>query len=142
VSRDDRGRLTTLLKRAGVKSLPIGTRRIDVVISVKVDNNGKNQAYVDNVSLTLAAAPAPPPGGATLTVSCSGTTLVASVKPPKGATVTSVVFLANGKLVIRDTKAPFSARRETAGLSRRITVSAQVASAGRTTTLTRSIARC
>lgn len=143
VTRDDRSRLTTLLRRSGVKGVPIGTRRIDVVISVEVDNNGKNQAYVDNVSLTLAAAPAVAPRrGAVLTLRCAAGTLTATVKPAPGSTVTSVVFSAGGRALAIDKKAPFVVKAPTTGLAARVTVSARVTASGKKATLTSSIERC
>ncbi len=145
VNRDDRKQLTVLLKRTGQANLPPSTRTIGVVIAVKVDNNGKNHAYVDNISLTLgkATVSAPPATGKpTLVVSCKSKTLTATVRPAKGTTVTSVTFLVNGKAVAIDKKAPFTARIGTAGLPAKLKVSARVKAAGKTTVLTKSIARC
>jgi hypothetical protein len=143
VNREDRKRLTTLLERSTTGNLPKGTRRIDVVISVAVDNNGKNQAYADNISLTLGkASKAPATGKATLSVACSGKTLVASVRPAKGSAVRSVTFLVNGKPVAIDKKAPFTARIGTRGLPASLKVAARVKRAGKTVTLTKSTARC
>jgi hypothetical protein len=143
VSRDDRKRLTTLLKRSAVANVPKGTRRIDVVISVTVDNNGKNQAYVDNISLTLGKAITPPAAGQpTLTVFCSGKALVAIVRPAKGSTVSSVTFLVNGKPAAIDRKAPFTARIGTRGLPVQLKVTARVKQAGKTVSLTKTTKRC
>jgi hypothetical protein len=143
VNRDDRNRLTVLLKRSAVANIPKGTRRIDVVISVTVDNNGKNQAYVDNISLTLGKAITPPVAGKpTLTVACSGKTLVATVRPAKGATVSSVTFSVNGKPVAIDKKAPFTARIGTKGLAAQLKVTARVKQGGKTVVLTKTRKRC
>ncbi|MBA3434116.1 MAG: hypothetical protein H0U08_08495 [Actinobacteria bacterium] len=60
VNRDDRNRLTTLLRRSAVANVPKTTRRIDVVFSVTVDNQGKNHAFVDNIcSPWRSRSPAP-----------------------------------------------------------------------------------
>ena len=144
VNRDDRKRLTTLLPRKSTANVPKLTRRIDVVISVKVDNNGKNHAYVDNISLTLAKVVAAPPatGKATLVAVCSGKTLVATVRPAKGSTVTSVTFLVNGKPIAIDRKAPFTARIPTGALPALLKVTARVQAAGKTVTLTKALPRC
>ncbi len=144
VNRDDRNRLTTLLERSAVANLPKGTRRVDIVITVKVDNNGKNHAYVDNVSLTLGKVSTTPPatGKTTLAAVCSGKTLVATVRSAKGHVVKSVTFLVNGKAVAIDKKAPFIARVGTAGLPARLKVAARVLAAGKTTALAKSIRRC
>ncbi len=144
VNRDDRKRLTTLLPRKSTASVPKLTRRIDVVISVKVDNNGKNHAYVDNISLTLAKVVAAPPatGKATLVAVCSGKTLVATVRPAKGSTVKSVAFLVNAKPVVIDRKAPFTARIPTGALPAQLKVTARVQAAGKTVTLTKALPRC
>jgi hypothetical protein len=144
VGRDARHRLTTLLKRSAVANVPKNTRRIDVVITVTVDNNGKNHAYVDNISLTLGKAPVATPksGQATLVAGCSGKTLVVTVRPAAGSKVTSVTFLVNGKPVAIDRKAPFTARIGTRGLPARLKVTARVLAAGKTVALTKTIARC
>ena len=139
VTMDDRKKLTTLLERSAVANVPTGTRRIDVVISVTPDSQGKNSAFVDNLSLTLGkAAPAMP----TLTVKCSGKTLVATVQPATGSVVSSVTFLVNGKPVALDKKAPFSARIGTAGLPAQLKVTARVNQAGKTIELKKTIRRC
>ena len=144
VNRDDRNRMTVLLPRTATADVPKLTRRIDVVISVKVDNNGKNHAYVDNISLTLAKVVVAPPatGKATLVAVCSGKTLVATVRPAKGSTVTSVTFLVNGKPIAIDRKAPFAARIGTAGLPKQLRVVARVKEGGKSAALTKSIRRC
>ena len=146
VNREQRKRMTTLLKRSATATLPKLTRRIDVAISVTVDNNGKNHAYVDNVSLTIAkSTPATPPAAAkpTLAVACAGKTIVATVRPAKGSVVTSVIFLVNGRPVAIDKKAPFSARIGSAGLPAQLKVGARVKSRGKTTvTLTKPMRRC
>ena len=156
VNRDDRNRMTVLLPRTATADVPKLTRRIDVVISVKVDFNGKNHAYVDNISLTLAKVattpPAPPPttppappsatGKATLVAICSGKTLVAMVRPAKGPVVSSVTFLVNTRTVGVDKKAPFTARIRTAGLPAQLKVGARVKVGGKTIVLTKAVKRC
>jgi hypothetical protein len=144
VNRDDRKRLTVLLPRSATAAVPKHTRRIDVVISVAVDNNGKNQAYVDNISLSLAKASpaAPTTTTATLAAACSGKTLVVTVRPAAGSKVTSVTFLVNGKAVAIDKKAPFTARIGTSRLAAQLKVTARVRAAGKTVALTKTIRRC
>jgi len=144
VGPDARKRLTTLLKRSAIANVPKLTRRIDVVISVTVDNNGKNHAYVDNVSLTLGkAVTVPPPvGKPTLVVACSRKTVVATVRPAKGSAVSSVIFLINGKTVATDKQAPFVARIGTKGLAAQLKVTARVRVSGKTVVLTKAIRRC
>ena len=145
VNRDDRNRQTTLLLRSKSANLPKLTRRIDVVISVTTDDNGKHHAYVDNVSLTLGKATAPPPPPAnkpTLVVTCAAKKIVATVKPAKGTAVTSVTFLLNGKPAAIDKKAPFTAKFGTAGLPAQVRVGARVKAGGTTVTLTKTIKRC
>ncbi len=142
VSFDDRKRLTVLLKRAAQANLPPKTRSMAVVITIVADGNGAHHAYVDNISLTLGKAivvVAPKP---TLVVTCKAKTLIATVKPAKGTKVTSVTFLVGSKAVAIDKKAPFTARIATAGLPAQLKVSARVKAAGKTTVLTKSIARC
>jgi hypothetical protein len=74
--------------------------------------------------------------------SCKAKTLVVTVRPAKGTKVTSVTFLVNGKAAAIDKKAPFTARIGTAGLAAQLKVTARVKVAGKTTVLTKSIARC
>jgi hypothetical protein len=140
VSRDDRKRETVLLERTAQMNLPAKTRSIGVVIAVKADGNGANHAFIDNISLTLGKAIAPP--APTLAVACSGKTLVATVKPAKGVTVSSVTFLVNGKPVALDKKAPFTARIGTKGLPAQLKVTARVKQGGTTVTLAKAIKRC
>jgi len=143
VNRDDRKRLTVLLRRSAQANVPKGTRSIDVVIAVTVDNNGKNHAYVDNISLTLGKASSTPPATkkATLTLRCSGATLVATVKPAAGQKVKSVAFTASGRKAT-DKKAPFAARFPTKGLPAQILVKAKVVSDGPVQSLSKKIKRC
>lgn len=144
VNRDDRNRLTVLLPRTATADVPKLTRRIDVVISVKVDFNGKNHAYVDNISLTLAKVSTTPPatGKATLVAICSGKALVVTVRPAKGPAVSSVTFLVNTRAVGVDKKAPFTARIGTAGLLAQLKVGARVKVGGKTIVLTKAVKRC
>jgi hypothetical protein len=142
VSIDDRKRLTVLLKRTAQANLPAKTRSMAVVIKVTADGNGAHHAYVDNISLTLGKATVTAAAKPTLVASCKAKTLVATVRPAKGSKVTSVTFLVNGKALGIDKKAPFTARIGTAGLAARLKVTARVKAAGKTTTLTTSIAKC
>lgn len=143
VNRDDRKRLTVLLRRSAQANVPKGTRSIDVVIAVTVDNNGKNHAYVDNISLTLGKASTTPSGNAkaTLTVKCAGATLSAAVKPAAGQKVKSVAFTASGRKVT-DKRAPFTARFATKGLPAQLIVKAKVVSDGPAQNLSKKIRRC
>ena len=143
VNRDDRKLLTVLLKRTAQAKLPPNTRSIAVAITVKADGNGANHAFVDNISLMLGKASATPPATAkaTLTTRCSGTTLVATVKPAAGQKVKRVTFRASGRKVV-DSRAPFAARFTIKGLPARILVKAQVASDRPTQNLSKSVRRC
>lgn len=144
VTPDARKRLTVLIKRSALANVPKGTRSIDVVIAVTSDNNGANGVFADNISLTLGKVSTTPPttGNATLVAVCSGTTLVATVRPAKGSTVKSVTFLVNSKVVVVDKKAPFTARSATGTLPARLKVAARVKQAGKTVTLTKTLRRC
>lgn len=123
VNKDDQKRLTVLLKRTAQANLPPNTRSVAVVITVKADGNGANHAFVDNISLMLGKAPTTPPATAkaTLTARCSGTTLVATVKPAAGQKVKRVTFIASGRKVV-DSKAPFAARFATKSFPAQILV--------------------
>jgi hypothetical protein len=141
VSMEERKRLTVLLKRTAQANLPPKTQSIAVVITVVGDGNGQHHAFIDNISLTLgkAIAPAKP----TLSVACSGKTLVATVRPAKGGVkVSSVTFLVNGKAAAIDKKAPFTARIATKGLAAQLKVTARVKQGTETVTLTKSRKRC
>ena len=113
------------------------------MITVKADGNGANHAFVDNISLMLGKASTTPPATkkATLTTRCSGTTLVATVKPAARQKVKRVTFSASGRKVV-DAKAPFAARFATKGLPAQIVVKAQVASDRPTQNLRKSVRRC
>ena len=138
--RDDRKARTVLLKRAAQANVPPNTRTIPVVITVIADGNGANHAFVDNISLLLGKT-STATTKATLTIRCSGTTLVATVKSAAGQKVKRVTFNASGHKVI-DAKAPFAARFATKGLPAQIVVKAQVASNRPTQNLSKSIRRC
>ena len=142
VNRDDRKRLTVLLKRTAQANVPLNTRSIAVVITVKADGNGANHAFVDNISLTLGKAVVVAAAKSTLVVACKAKTLIATVRPAKGSKVSSVTFLVNGKAVAIDKKAPFTARIATAGRPAQLKVTARVKAAGKTTVLSKSIRRC
>ena len=111
---------------------------------IQRDFNGKNHAYVDNISLTLAKVSTTPPatGKATLVAICSGKTLVVTVRPAKGTVVSSVTFLVNTRAVGVDKKAPFTARIGTAGLPAQLKVGARVKVSGKTIVLTKAVKRC
>lgn len=142
VSIDDRKRLTVLLKRTAQANLPPNTRGVALVITITANGNGAHRAYIDNISLVLGKAAAAVIAKPTLLVTCKAKIVLATVKPAKGTTVTSVTFLVGSKPVAIDKKAPFTARIGTAGLPAKVKVSARVNANGRTTTLTKSIASC
>ena len=145
VTREQRARQTTLLKRSASAPLPKGTRSIAIVLTMFAPETGsKVHAYIDNVSLELVKAATTPPTGAkaTLAAACSGKTLVVTVRPAAGSKVTSVTFLVNGKRVAIDKKAPFTVRVATTGLAAQLKVTARVLAAGKTVALTKTIARC
>ena len=132
---------TVLLKRTAQANVPPNTRSIAVVITVTADGNGANHAFVDNISLMLGKASTTPTAKATLAARCSGTTLVATVKPAAGQKVKRVTFNASGKKVV-DSKAPFVARFATKGLPAQFVVKAQVASDRPIQNLSKSVRRC
>ena len=142
VTRDDRKRLTVLLKRTAQANVPLKTRSIAVVIAVKADGNGANHAFVDNISLTLGKAIVVVIPKPTLVAACKGKTLIATVKPAKGAKVTSVAFILNGKTVATDKKAPFTTPIGTFGLAAPLKLTARVNQGGKTITLTKAVRRC
>jgi len=117
-----------LIKRRSA-NVPPNTRSIAVVITVKADGNGANHAFVDNISQMLGKASTTPPATtkATLEARCSGTTLVATVKPAAGQKLKRVTFRTSGRKIV-DSKAPFAARFATKGLPAQVVVKAQVAS--------------
>lgn len=140
VTREQRNNQTTLLKRAAQAAMPKGTRSIDVVITMSSpDSNTKVHGFADNISLTLGrpSTMAKP----TLTVKCSGKTLVATVKTAVVQNVKRVTFSTSGRKVI-DTKAPFTARFPTKELPAQIVVKARVAGDGPAQTLSKKIKRC
>lgn len=144
VSRDDRKRLTVLLERTAQANVPKGTRGIAVVITITADGNGANHAFVDNISLTLGKSAVAPPSSTkpTLVLACKASTLSATVRPAKASNVASVTFLVGSKAVAIDRKAPFTTRIGTKGMPAQLKVAARVKASGKTTVLTRSIARC
>ena len=91
VTRDDRKIKTVLLKRTAQANVPPNTRSIPVVITVTADGNGANHAFIDNISLLLGKA-STATTKATLTASCSGATIVATVKSAVGQKVKRVTF--------------------------------------------------
>jgi hypothetical protein len=62
VTAADRNSVTKLLPRAGSATLPASTRTIRVVIIATKVEGSYNDAYIDNVSLSLVAGPAQPSG--------------------------------------------------------------------------------
>jgi hypothetical protein len=143
VTRDQRARQTTLLKRSAGAAVPKGTRTIAILITMYASETGsKVYAYADNISLTLVKATPATVSTATLAVACSGKTLVVTVRPAAGATVRSVTFLVNGKPLAVDKKAPFTARLRTAGLASQLKVTARVQFTDKTVALTKAIKRC
>jgi hypothetical protein len=61
VTAADRGHETRLLARTASAAVPAGTRRVRVVITATRVEGSYNDGYADNVSLSLAAVPAPTP---------------------------------------------------------------------------------
>jgi hypothetical protein len=142
VTRDQRAKQTTLVKRTASAAVPKGTRSIAVVITMYGPTTlSKVYAYADNVSLVLTKA-VPAVAKSTMAVGCTRKTLVVTVKPAAGAAVSSVTFLVNGKAVAVDKKAPYTARIGTAGLAKQLKVTARVKFAGKTEALTKAIKRC
>ena len=146
VTRDQRARQTTLLKRSASAAVPKGTRSIAVVVTMYApETASKVHAYADNVSLELVRTTTTPPTAskATLAVGCSAKTLVVTAKPARGSAVRSVTFLVNGKSLATDRKAPFTARIATAGLPRKLKVTARLRLIGKAPlSLTRTVKRC
>ena len=149
VTAADRQSKTTLLSRSGAAAVPKGTRTIKVVLTATRGDGSYDDGYFDNISLELVASPPPPPPPPppaalkpTLAVACSGKTLVATVRPGSLAGIKSVAFLVNGIGVSIDKKAPFKARISTAGLPKRLKVTARVFAAGKTIVLTKAVGRC
>ncbi len=129
VNRDDRKRLTVLSKRTAQANVPSEHTKHRRRDHVKADGNGANHAFVDNISLMLGKASTTPPATtqATLGARCSGTTLVATVKPAAGRKLKRVTFRTSGRKIV-DSKAPFAARFATKVLPAHVVVKAQVAS--------------
>lgn len=143
VTRDQRAKLTTLVKRTASAAVPKGTRSIAVVVTMFSPTAlSKVYAYADNVSLVLVKATPATAAKATLAVACSGKTLVVNVRPARGSTVSSVTFLVNGKPVKIDRKAPFTARIATGRLPAQLKITARVKQAGKTVVLTKARRRC
>lgn len=59
VSASDRGNLTGLLLRSTTGTVPVGTRFIDVMLTMTRLDGSYNDGYADNLSLVLAAVPEP-----------------------------------------------------------------------------------
>lgn len=94
---------------------------------------------------TTAPSPTPPPirpASPKLAVVCVKHTLRATVKVAKGSKVLSVFFYANGKLRLKDRKAPYVARIPTRGLRTPITIRAVVHQKGASKTVHRRAKRC
>jgi hypothetical protein len=62
VSAADRNSVTALLLRTGSATLPTSTRTIRVVITATKVEGSYNDAYIDNVSLSLVGGPGQPSG--------------------------------------------------------------------------------
>ena len=147
VTPADRQSKTTLVLREATASVPQGTTKITVVLTSTRSDGTYNDGYFDNISLVLGGtppSPPPPPAGKpTLAVSCSGKTLVETVRPPAGAKITSVTFLVNGKVVATDKKAPFTLRLKTPRHApAHLKLGARVRMAGKTTLLARTVRPC
>jgi hypothetical protein len=77
VTAADRGGVTEFLARSASAAVPPGTRSIAVVIDGERTDGAYNDAYVDDVGLTLAgAAPTPVPGKSVVAAPVSGRVLV------------------------------------------------------------------
>lgn len=88
---------------------------------------------------TPTPAPAPHPA---LAVVCRLHVLHATVKPGRGQHVSSVAFLADGRLRSRDTRAPYAAAIPARGLRAPVTITAVVRSDAGVQTLRRRAPRC
>jgi len=147
VTPADRQSKTTLLLRSATAAVPKGTTKIKVVLTSTRADGTYNDGYMDNISLELGTAPPPPPppaaGKPKLVAACSGKTLVATVRPAAGSKVTSVTFLVNGKVVLVDSKAPFTLRaKQKTGHPAHLKVTARVRAGGKTTVLTKTVRPC
>ncbi len=148
VTPADRNFKNTLLPRAGTAEVPKGATKIKVVLTSTRADGTYNDGYMDNISLELATTSTPPPppppatGKPTLAVSCSGKTLVATVRPAAGRKITSVTFLVNGKALLVDLKAPFTLRTKPTGHPAHLKVTARVRAAGKNTLLTKTVRPC
>jgi Ca2+-binding RTX toxin-like protein len=73
VTRDDRNHATKLLPRAVTADVPIGTRRLRVTIDATRGTGAHNNAYADNLSLTLDVDPNAVDDSATVAANASPT---------------------------------------------------------------------
>jgi hypothetical protein len=145
VTPADRQSKTSLVLRSATAEVPKGTTKIKVVLTSTRADGTYNDGYMDNISLELAAATPPPPpaaGKPTLSATCTGKTLVATLRPAAGTKVTSVTFLVNGKAVLVDAKAPFTLRLKTTGHAKQVKVGARVRAAGKVTLVTKTFRPC
>ncbi len=144
VTPAQRNSATTLIQRSTEGAVPATTRQLRVVITATRGSGGYNDGYADNVAIELmpASAPAPKPK---LSLRCAGRVLVATVTPSTGQTIARVTFTVKGgnrSQQIVDTKPPFSTRFPTAGLPKRLTVTATVRLASSAVVLKASATRC
>lgn len=128
VTPAQRNSATTLIQQSTEAAVPATTRQLRVVITATRTSGGYNDGYADNVSieLTPASGPAEKPK---LSVRCAGPVLVATVTSSSGQPIARVTFTVKGgnrSQQIVDAKPPFSARFSTAGLPKRLTVTATV----------------
>lgn len=142
VAPADRQSKTTLVMRSATAAVPKGTTKIKVVLTSTRADGTYNDGYLDNISLELGTAPPPTAGKPTLVASCSGKTLVATLRPTAGSKVASVTFLVNGKAVLVDTKAPFTVRFKPTGHPAHLTVTALVRVGGKTTRVSKTVRTC
>ena len=145
VTPAERQSKTTLLLRAATTAVPKGTTKIKVVVTSTRADGTYNDGYLDNVSLELSAGATPPPpsaGKPTLVASCSGKTLVATLRPAAGVKVSSVTFLVGGKAVLVDTKAPFTLRLKITGHPKQVKIGARVRAAGKVSLVTKTFRAC
>jgi hypothetical protein len=149
VAPADRQGKTTLVMRSATAAVPKGTTKIKVVLTSTRADGTYNDGYLDNISLELGTAPPPPPpppppaaAKPKLVASCSGKTLVATLRPSAGTRVTSVTFLVNGKAVLVDSKPPFTLRFKATGHPAHLKVTARVRAAGKTTLVSKTVRPC
>ena len=121
---------TTLLRRAGQRAVPAGTRGLRVVLTgQRPVSGGAIYGYADNISVGLTTGACEP----VLAVRCVGRALVATVTPASTARTQRVRFSVRGGARTKqasDARAPFSSRFTMDGLTGVLAVTATVQQAG------------